>query len=983
MPAIMAICFILTFLLLLLQCIALSQDGVILLKIKKGDWRDIRNALSDWNESHKNPCAWTGISYDTFNTVTTVDLTGDSISGNLTSAICSLSNLTALTLQDNAFSGPFPIGLVQCKRLQKLDLSSNKFSGTLPSRISELSELRELNLSFNDFSGFIPPAFGMLPKLEALFFHENSLSGAFPKFVGNLESLKNFTIGGNPLSPGVVPTELGNLKHLQELWLYSCNLEGGIPTFFDNLTHLEWLDLSSNYLSGAIPASLMALSNLTELYLYENNLSGQIPANIGQLKSLSSLDFSDNQLHGTIPDGVANLTYLNCLQLFHNRLSGEVPAGLGKLRYLSYLKLFDNKLSGWLPQNLGTYSNLVLVEVTGNEFEGPLPMNLCREGALYGFSGSSNNFNGSLPSSFEDCKSLEYLKINNNNLSGEIPPGLWGASNLKELFLSNNKFEGPISAAIGEANNLSRLEISNNRFQGRIPAHVGQLTKLEVFEASNNQLSGPIPRELGALSLVSTLQLDHNFLSGEIPEEIMLLKDLHELNLGHNRLKGEIPAAMNDIMNRLDLSNNLLSGGIPPGLGRLKLCVFNVSNNDLSGRIPDALDIPAYKEGFLGNPKLCGVKNLMLPLCSSPHKLSPQSLAAIVVAVSVCSIFLCCLFFTKPSSGPSWKSTPFHSTDLDEVYILHNLKERNVIGSGGAGKVYKVILQDGRAVAVKKIQNMSRSTGSFKRKGEQEENKIIEVEVDRLGLIRHNNILKLLCCISSEESDFKLLVYEFMPNGSLFDRLHGEPGPQMALRWLMRYKIALDAARGLSYMHHDCSPPILHRDVKSSNILLDEDFAAKIADFGVSRVVDRLGDEYRVSSYVGSPGYIAPEYSERLRVDEKSDVYSFGVVVLELVSGRKAAGEAEYGEGVDIVRWIRKRIWMGGERQVLDQRTVEDNCEEQMLRVLRVGLVCTNREPKQRPCMRRVVEMLVACGEDNQKETRDEKSFQHFGINLG
>ncbi|GLJ48958.1 hypothetical protein SUGI_1032970 [Cryptomeria japonica] len=228
-------------------------------------------------------------------------------------------------------------------------------------------------------------------------------------------------------------------------------------------------------------------------------------------------------------------------------------------------------------------------------------------------------------------------------------------------------------------------------------------------------------------------------------------------------------------MNSLDLSNNLLSGRIPPELGQLNLDVFNLSNNDLAGRIPDDLDIAVRKDSFLGNPKLYGGQNLMLPACYNPHKLSPQTLATILV---------------------------------DELYILHNLREANVIGYGVAGKVYKVILHNGQAVAVKKIGKTSRSMGSFKRKGEQEENKIGEVEVHTLGLIRHNNILKLLCCISSEESEFKLSVYEFMPNGSLFDCLHGGPERGKPLQWPIRYQIALDAARGLSYLHHDCSPPI-------------------------------------------------------------------------------------------------------------------------------------------------------------------------------
>ncbi|GLJ43835.1 hypothetical protein SUGI_0912640 [Cryptomeria japonica] len=966
--------FILTLLLFILHCTSVSQDGMILLKIKKENWRDPRNILSSWNEAHQNPCSWKGVSCDTFHSVTTVNITGACISGNLTSAICGLPNLTALIFQTNSFSGPFPRGLLQCEGLRLLDLSSNQFSGTLPIRIFELSELRVLNLGDNAFRGSIPPAFGMLKKLEGLFFHGNSLSGAFPTFVGNLVSLRNFTISNNPLLPGVTPKELGNLKQLQQLWLYNCSLEGGIPEVLGNLTELESLDMSMNRLSGDIPSSLMALSNLRVLTLSENNLSGQIPATIGQLRSLSSLDLTDNQLHGTIPQIIGNLTYLDTLIFSSNRLTGEIPAQLGELRHLRVFMVDGNQLNGWLPQSLGTYSNLRDVEVFENNLEGPLPKNLCMGGALFSVDVSSNNLSGTVPSSLQNCTSLTALLVYNNQLSGEFPPGLWDSLNLNYLYLGNNKFEGKISAKIGGAKNLKRLKTNNNLFEGRLPAQVGQLKELMYFDASKNRLSGPIPHELAGLSSVSTLKLDHNFLSGEIPKEIMSLKMLNQLYLDHNRLTGEIPGPLNHMTN-LDLSNNLLSGGIPLELGRLRLNVFNVSNNNLSGRIPDGLDNLVFKESYLGNSKLCGARYVMLPPCWSPHKLSSWRLATIllpplsIAVVALCSICLYRSSFRKPRSTPLWKVTLFSSTEVDELHILRNLKESNVIGSGGAGKVYKILLQNGQVVAVKKIWNTSGLEKKIMRKAEQEENKVGEVEVDAMGLIRHTNIIKLLSCISSEESNFKLLVYEFMPNGSLFDRLHDGPGSHMVLEWPMRYRIALGAARGLCYMHHDCFPPILHRDVKSSNILLDGDLGAKISDFGTSRELDKLGNEYTVSFYVGSHGYIAPEYAERLKVNEKSDVYSFGVVVLELVSGKKATGEAEYGEEEHIVTWIRNTIRMGREEiEVPDKRAVKDNCIEQMMRVLRVGLICTHRQPKRRPCMKEVVEMLVACGGDKLKE---------------
>ncbi|XP_059068717.1 receptor-like protein kinase HSL1 [Cryptomeria japonica] len=239
---------IITFSLLLPPCASLSQDGLILLKIKKADWGET-NILSGWNESHQTPCGWSGISCDTFNTDTKIDLTVPFLSSNLTFAICSLPNLTTLILSLNEFSGSFPHGLLRCRRLRKLDLSSNhgsfpdgllrckrlrkldlsrnEFARRLPSRISELSELRKLYLDYNDFSGSIPPTFGMLSKPEALFLDHNRLNGTF-EVPGNLKSLVSFDIGNNALQPGVVTRELRNSRQLRNIGLENCKIVGRI-----------------------------------------------------------------------------------------------------------------------------------------------------------------------------------------------------------------------------------------------------------------------------------------------------------------------------------------------------------------------------------------------------------------------------------------------------------------------------------------------------------------------------------------------------------------------------------------------------------------------------------------------------------------------------------------------------------------------------------------------------------------------------------
>jgi hypothetical protein len=322
----------------------------------------------------------------------------------------------------------------------------------------------------------------------------------------------------------------------------------------------------------------------------------------------------------------------------------------------------------------------------------------------------------------------------------------------------------------------------------------------------------------------------------------MSLTLLSELNLANNQLTGESPAWLGSmsILNSLDLSNNLLEGGIPAELGNLMLAIFNVSDNHLSGSIPYTFQVSAFKDSFIGNPNLCGDSAFKLRVrsCSSTkgHALLHHYLVIILIPIIVlamamilfsCLICAGCfntnsrlrnLFVGKPiKSTLTWEVRYFHS----ESYILRHLTEENVIGSGGAGKVYKVTLRNGLEVAVKNI---------LKKKNE------FEAEVETLGLIRHANILKLLCCISSADSDFDLLVLDYMQNGSLFECLHGSESMAL-LEWSAWQKIAVGVARGLFYLHNDCRPPILHRDVKSSNILLDQEFEAKIADFGVAKKI--------------------------------------------------------------------------------------------------------------------------------------------------
>jgi serine/threonine protein kinase len=284
--------------------------------------------------------------------------------------------------------------------------------------------------------------------------------------------------------------------------------------------------------------------------------------------------------------------------------------------------------------------------------------------------------------------------------------------------------------------------------------------------------------------------------------------------------------------------------------------------------------------------------------------------------------------------------------------VLACVKEANVVGMGATGVVYKAELPRTRAViAVKKLWRPAASDANVDLTAD------VLKEVGLLGRLRHRNIVRLLGYMHNDAD--AMMLYEFMPNGSLWEALHGGPpeARTMLVDWVSRYDVAAGVAQGLAYLHHDCHPPVLHRDIKSNNILLDADMQARVADFGLARALARSGES--VSVVAGSYGYIAPEYGYTMKVDQKSDIYSYGVVLMELITGRRAV-EAAFGEGQDIVGWVREKIRSNTVEEHLDP-LVGGGCahvREEMLLVLRIAVLCTAKLPRDRPSMRDVLTML-------------------------
>ncbi|GER43157.1 leucine-rich receptor-like protein kinase family protein [Striga asiatica] len=959
-----AVLSLLIYLYLSRRSLALNQEMLVLRQMRLS-LSDTSRALDSWTSGGGGgaaPCNWTGVACDRRGSVVSVSLPSASLAGPFPIELCCLPSLSNLSLSDNNINGTLPLAISSCRSLVYLDLSENLLVGPLPPTLADLHSLRYLNLMGNNFSGDIPTAFGRFKRLESLILVFNLLNGTIPSALGNITTLKNLQLAYNPFSPGPIPAELGNLTNLEYLWLTNCQLVGRIPISIGHLSRIQNLDLACNGLTGPIPAQITHMTSIVQIELYNNSLNGTLPAGWSNLTKLRRFDSSMNELTGIIPVELCELP-LESLALYENRLEGIIPDSIATSANLHELRLFDNRLRGTLPSDLGKNSPLQILDVSYNShLSGEIPELLCLNKALVELIMLNNALTGNIPANLGNCPSLLRVRLRGNRLQGEVPPQLWGLPRVYLLELSGNELSGNISSTIGGAKNLSVLAISNNRFSGSIPSEIGQLDCLVDFSAGSNFLTGEIPSSIINLRQLGRLDLSNNNLSGGIPKEINSLKLLNELDLGNNRLSGHIPDKLGHLptLNYLDLSNNNFSGEIPLSLQNLKLNSLNLSQNMLSGDVPPLFSDEAHRDSFLGNPELCFYNSSSCNRKAEEEDRVFLWVTRFVFTTTSLVLLVGIIWFVslrcrkieqmaKKDRAAVTKWTSFHKLAFNDSEIINDLKESNVIGGGASGKVYKLVTSNGEEVAVKKLHEKCEND---------ENNPEFDVEVETLGKIRHKNIVKLLSCCDAE--NYKLLVYEYMPNGSLGDLLHGGEKESEFLDWPTRFLIALGAAEGLSYLHHDCDPPIVHRDVKSNNLLLDEEFGVKISDFGVAKVVKEVENGVESMSVIaGSCGYIAPEYAYTLRVNEKSDIYSFGIVILELVT-RKLPTDPELG-GRDLATWVSTTLESGGIDQVIDPN-LDSSFHEHIRKVIDIGLVCSSTLPTSRPSMRRVVSMLRESG---------------------
>ncbi|KAL5976518.1 hypothetical protein ACLOJK_020851 [Asimina triloba] len=488
--------------------------------------------------------------------------------------------------------------------------------------------------------------------------------------------------------------------------------------------------------------------------------------------------------------------------------------------------------------------------------------------------------------------------------------------------------------------------------------------------------------------------LHQNSLHGSIPPEISQCKELRAMYLRANYLQGSIPRELGNLSNLviLDLSSNLLRGSIPPSIGHLVHLEFlNLSTNFFSGEIPNTGVLGSFKNSsFTGNLDLCGLQiqklcrsSLGFPVvlphsrdASVPAKRSSHYLNGVLIgamstlglALVVLLTFLwisllskrgkMCKRYTKVEKQldqeTGAKLVTFHGdlpySSYEIIRKLELLSEEDVVGSGGFGTVYKMAMDDSSTFAVKRID-----------RSREESDQIFEGELEILGNIKHINLVNLRGYCRLPYS--KLLIYDYLALGSLDHLLNERGAEEQPLNWNVRLRIALGSARGLAYLHHDCCPRIVHRDIKSSNILLDANMEPHVSDFGLAKIL--VDEDAHVTTVVaGTFGYLAPEYLQSGRATEKSDVYSFGVLLLELITGKRPTDPSFVKKGLNVVGWLStKRGWMNtlmreNRMQEIVDRKCKDADIETVEAVLDVAARCTDANPDDRPSMNRILQLL-------------------------
>ncbi|KAK8681490.1 hypothetical protein V6N13_053892 [Hibiscus sabdariffa] len=790
--------------------------------------------------------------------------------------------------------------------VHSLDLSHLQLAGPFPLFLCRLPSLRFISLANNSINSYLPPQISTCQSLTTLDLSLNLISGPLPPSLAEIPTLRNLILVMNNFS-GPIPPTFAYFQSIQVLNLAGNLLNGTVPAFLSNVSTLKQLYLGYNSFSpGFIPSQFGNLTNLEQLFLADCNLVGQIPSSLGRLTRLQNLDLSHNRLTGSIPSSISELKSIEQIEIYENFLSGVLPLTLGNLTTLKRLDVSGNEFTGTIPTELCGLQ-LESLNLFENRLEGTLPESITSSKYLHELKLYNNNLSGTLPSQLGENSSLQLLDLSYNQFSGEIPGSLCAKGKLEDILLMNNSFSGEIPESIGKCQSLGRIRFKNNLFSGQVPDGLWGLPRVFLLELAENSFSGQISKTISTAHNLSVLSISNNQFSGSLPDEIGSLGTLVEISASGNGFTGQIPESLVKLRQlvTLDLSGNKIEGGIPDGIkGWMNLNELNLANNKLSGGIPtDIGSLPVLNYLDLSGNSFSGkipieLQNLKLNVLNLSNNQLSGELPPFFDKEMYRNSFLgnpgLCGDFEGlcPKIGQSKNRS--HAWILRSIFVLASLGF--VVGLLWFYMKYGSFRKNKRRVTISKWR-------SFHKIGFSE----FEI-VDRL---------------------FEENVIGSGASGKVYKVVLGN-GDTVAVKKL-------------------------NRGVKKDDSL-NAEFGAKVADFGVAKIVKRVGEGAEPMSVIaGSYGYIAPEYAYTLRVNEKSDIYSFGVVILELVTG-KPPNDPEFGDK-DVVKWVCVTFDQKGADQVIDPR-LDLTYKEEICRVLDIGLLCTNALPVNRPSMRNVVKLL-------------------------
>ncbi|KAH9609565.1 hypothetical protein KSS87_010975 [Heliosperma pusillum] len=769
----------------------------------------------------------------------------------------------------------------------------------------------------------------------------------------NIEELANVLVGCK--FSGLIPESIGQLKNLTNLFLNSNQFIGPIPHSIGNLSNLMWLDLSDNHLNGTLPVSNKTTPGLDMLlkahhfHLGQNRLSGEIPLGLfSSQMALVHIILNDNQLSGTIPDTVGLVKTLEVIRLDRNKLTGIVPDNLNTLTSITELYLANNDLDGPIPDLTGM-NLLSYLDLSNNPFNSP-----------------------DVPQWFTTLTNLTTLRMKNAGLRGNLPTGLFSLPQLQTVVLANNQLNGTVDIPANFSSNLRLIDLRNNSvgdFQG------GSFTNTVLLD------DNPFCQTPEAAGICHNTQPSN--LSDFIPQlNCVPLSCFLDSTLGSNCKRPYLGSLVFRSYNFSDLTKILyytfLTDSLHPLLASLqvpieKVCLVS-SSVDSNGFL--VLNISFFPSGdaFFNRTGVSIIGNtLNNHLFNSPYgpyyyaDLSysafpgPSNHTGLIIGTAISSFVLvlltiCAVVYarrqrqiankTVKSNNPflSWTQGKVPQLKGARWFSFEDVKQYtdsfsagSEIGVGGYGMVYKGKLETGQLVAIKRAkQGSMQGADEFKN------------EIELLSRVHHRNVVNLVgFCYDKGE---QMLVYEFIPNGNLREALSGKSG--IELNWSRRLMLALGAARGVAYLHELADPPIVHRDIKSDNILLDHQLIAKVADFGLSKPLTDHRDHI-TTQVKGTVGYLDPEYYMTQILTEKSDVYSFGVVMLELVTGRTPLQKNKY-----IVREVREMMKEKGNVHNLIDPTIGSVHLIGLEKFVELAMKCLQDSGEERPSMGDVVKEI-------------------------